>query len=84
MFTPYFSYTGNLSVNGAVSAYAMPGGDTMIYYWLGGVDGGCVNGPDTSLSANSCGIHIRACSATRTRSCLCPAGMVSMSATSGA
>jgi hypothetical protein len=58
MFTPYFSYTGNLSVNGAVSAYAMPGGDTMIYYWLGGVDGECVNGPDTSLSANSCGIHI--------------------------
>jgi len=56
-FVPYYNYEGDLTVQGWVASYPN-NGNIVIDYALEGTDPDCLDGPDTTLSANSCGIHI--------------------------
>lgn len=58
-FVPYFSYTGALAVSGSVNVFDQGSEHgTVIDFELYDLDPDCESGPDTVLSANSCGIHI--------------------------
>jgi len=60
-FVPYFDYEGDLAVTGNMIISPELGADKSgmtAYGSLSGLDTTCMWGPDTSISANSCGIHI--------------------------
>ena len=59
-FVPYFNYLGNLTnVEGVLTIYPHPDKSRMLGLGqLSGIDPMCSSGPNTGLSANSCGVHI--------------------------
>ena len=61
-FVPYFNYAGSLNnVAGILTIYPEIGQDKSAMLGAGhfsGIDPACSSGPNTDVSANSCGVHI--------------------------
>lgn len=60
-FVKYFNYPGSLNVEGILTIYPEIGPDKSAMLGAGhfsGVDPACNMGPNTEVSANSCGVHI--------------------------